>query len=377
MFTKNRPEKIRQNFPALSRYTFLNTASMAPLPAQTRDAMTALLAEQSEKIYLNMNTWVKNIAVTRKLAAKITGGKESEIAFIRNTSDGVSIVASGLRWKKGDEVIINDLEFPSNVYPWLNLKRRGVKIRVVKSKNGMVTPEMIAKQITPKTKLLAISSVQFSTGYRADLALLGQMARDNGFLFFVDAIQSLGVLPMDVKKFGIDFLACGGHKWLCAPEGIGIFFCDESRLDQLDLVRLGWNTVEDNLNFSKINFTIKKSAGRFEEGTTNLVGLYGLRESLKLLLDSKIERNEKHVLSLNEHLRTELLNTGYKLLSPSDEKTRSGIVIFSASDPSQNSSLVKKLTQHKVLVIERGGGVRISPHFFNTTEDIDRLLSFL
>ncbi|VAX18047.1 Cysteine desulfurase, partial [hydrothermal vent metagenome] len=352
-------------------------ASMAPLPAQARDAMTTLLLEQSESIYLNMNRWLANIAQTRKLAAKITGAKAEEIAFIRNTSDGVSIVASGIRWKKGDEIIINDLEFPSNVYPWLNLERLGVKIVKVESKDGIVSPSMLIKHVTPKTKLLAISSVQFSTGYRVDLATLGQMARDQDFLFFVDAIQSLGVLPMDVKEFGIDFLSCGGHKWLCAPEGIGIFFCDESRLDLLDLTRLGWNSVENNLNFSNIDFTIKKTAGRFEEGTTNLVGLYGLQASLELLLEKGIERNEEHVLNLNEHLRHRLAGMGYKILSPQDEKRRSGIVIFSTADPSQNEMLVKKLANEKVLVIERGGGVRVSPHFFNTMEDIDRLLSLL
>jgi len=377
MFDKNESEKIRKSFPALSQYTFLNTASMAPLPAQARDAMTTLLLEQSESIYLNMNRWLANIAQTRKLAAKITGAKAEEIAFIRNTSDGVSIVASGIRWKKGDEIIINDLEFPSNVYPWLNLERLGVKIVKVESKDGIVSPSMLIKHVTPKTKLLAISSVQFSTGYRVDLATLGQMARDQDFLFFVDAIQSLGVLPMDVKEFGIDFLSCGGHKWLCAPEGIGIFFCDESRLDLLDLTRLGWNSVENNLNFSNIDFTIKKTAGRFEEGTTNLVGLYGLQASLELLLEKGIERNEEHVLNLNEHLRHRLAGMGYKILSPQDEKRRSGIVIFSTADPSQNEMLVKKLANEKVLVIERGGGVRVSPHFFNTMEDIDRLLSLL
>lgn len=361
----------------LSGYTFLNSASMAPFPAPSRDAMTALVRDQSERAYLGMEEWIKAVAETRSLAAKITGASEGEIAFIRNTSDGVSLVASGYPWREGDEVIINDLEFPSNVYPWLNLERRGVKVITVKSSDGKVTPTAIAEYLTEKTRIVAISTVQFSTGYRAGIAALGQLAREKGFLLFVDAIQSLGALPMDVKGMGVDFLSCGGHKWLCAPEGIGIFFCDKSRLDTLELTRLGWNTVKDCLNFGNIDFTIKEDAGRFEEGTANLMGIYGMRESLKLLMSHGIERNEKHILALNELLADALKRKGYNLLSPLGEGERSGIIIFSAPDGGRNKELAKKLNDAGVLVIERGAGIRVSPHFFNTPDDIERLISEL
>ncbi len=377
MFTPDKSDEIRKNFPMLSNFTFLNSASLTPLPAPTRNAMIALLTELSESAYLKMEEWEKTIRETRKLAAKIVNCSEEEVAFIRNTSDGISLVASGFPWKAGDEVIINDLEFPSNVYPWLNLTKRGVRVTTVKNRDGRITLDSIADAVSEKTKIVAISTVQFSTGFRSDIAALGQMAKERGFLLFVDAIQSLGVLPMDVKKMGIDFLSCGGHKWLCAPEGIGIFFCDESRLDLLELNSLGWNTVKGCLNFSTIDFTIKENAGRFEEGTPNLAGIYGLKESLKLLMKNGIEQNRDHVFSLNNQLIKGLLSKGYKILSPLEDDERSGITIFTSHNPSKNSALVQKLNKEGVLVMERGDGIRVAPHFFNIVEDIEHLLDIV
>ena len=376
-FTPSEIGEIRKEFPILGRYTFLNSASMAPLPRVSAEAVSALLREQSEMAYLGMEEWKKNIDKTRRLAADIIGAGEGEVAFVRNTSDGVSLVASGYPWKEGDEVIINDLEFPSNVYPWLNLERRGVRVRTVKNRDGRVTVDSIAEAVTSRTRMLAISTVQFSTGFRADLAALGQLAKDNGFLLFVDAIQSLGLLPMDVKGFGVDFLSCGGHKWLCAPEGIGIFFCDTDRLDSIEPTRLGWNTVVNSLDFGKIDFRLKPDAGRFEEGTVNLAGIYGLGESLRLIMSKGIERNMEHALALNEQLVDGLRSRGYKVLSPLGANERSGIIVFSSTSADENTKLRKRLDEAGVLVIERGGGIRVSPHFFNTEEDIQRLLAEL
>ncbi len=374
MFDQNKSLNIRQNFPILGEYTFLNSASMAPLPLETSNVMANLLTELTEQAYLNMESWDKTIAQTRALAAKITGGSYEEMAFIRNTSDGVSLVASGLPLKAGDEVIINDLEFPSNVYPWLNLEKKGVIVKIVKSRGGRVETESIAREVTANTKIVAISTVQFSTGYRSDISRLGQLAREKNFLLFVDAIQSLGLIPMDVKAMNIDFLSCGGHKWLCAPEGIGIFFCDKRNLNSLDLVRLGWNSVTDSRNFASIDFRLRPTAERFEEGSSNLVGIYGLRESLNVVMENGVENNFNHVLALNDHLAKKLLSKNYKILSPLGENERSGILVFSSRNRGDNAALAKKLQKNGVLVIERGGGIRVSPHFFNTIDDIDKLI---
>lgn len=376
-FTAMESNEIRSQFPIFEKYVFLNAAALSPIPEPARKAMADVAEEIALSAYLGHEKWKDRIAETRKLAASLVGAGEEEVAFIRNTSDGVSLVASGFPFAEGDEVVINDLEFPSNVYPWLNLRSKGVTVRIAKSVNGRVTPDMIAREVTPRTKIVAISTVQYATGFRADIAGIGQMARDRGFLFFVDAIQSLGAIPMDVKKHGVDFLSCGGHKWLCAPEGIGVFYIARERLDLLRLTRVGWNTVMDAHNFSNIDFTPKPVAGRFEEGTMNIIGVYGLRESLKTVMSRGVERNEAHILSLNALLAENLRSRGYAVLSPMGEGERSGILIFSAKDKSGNESIVKRLNEAGVLVMERGGGVRVAPHFFNTDGDIQRLIAEL
>jgi selenocysteine lyase/cysteine desulfurase len=368
---------IRLQFPIFEKYVFLNAASLCPIPLATCSAIAGVAREIALSAYLGYENWKIRVAQTRKLAAELVGGCEDEVAFIRNTSDGVSLVASGYPFAEGDEVVINDLEFPSNVYPWLNLRSKGVTVRTVKSVDGRVTPDMIAREVTAKTKIVAISTVQYATGYRADLAALGQMARDSGFLLFVDAIQSLGALPMDVKKYGVDFLSCGGHKWLCAPEGIGVFYCAKERLDLLRLTRAGWNTVKDEHNFAKIDFTPKPSAGRFEEGTPNLFGIYGLCESLKTVMSYGMERNEAHILSLTGLLAEGLRSRGYAIASPMGEGERSGILIFTAKDKNNNAQIVKRLNSAGILVMERGAGIRVAPHFFNTAQDIQKLLAEL
>jgi len=373
MFTAAESEAIRRNYPMVSNYIFLNSAGLAPMPTPTRDAVSSFVSDVSNNAYLNMPSWHTTVAKCRTAAAEITAASIEEIAFIRNTADGVSLVAEGYRWREGDEVIIADIEFPSNVYAWLNLKRRGVVVKVVKSQNGRVTPDLIAKEVTPRTKIVAISSVQYSTGYRADLAALGQMARERGFLFFVDAIQSLGALKMDVRRYGIDFLSCGGHKWLCAPEGIGVFYCAKERMDLLDITRAGWHTVKDCLNFGHIDFTLQPTAERFEEGTPNMMGIFGLKESLATVSMLGIERNEEHILCLNDMFREKLAAKGYEMISPSDKSERSNIIIFSAKNRADNSALVKKLEQAKILVMERGAGIRVAPHFFNTAEEVERV----
>ncbi|MBI5814533.1 MAG: aminotransferase class V-fold PLP-dependent enzyme [Nitrospinae bacterium] len=355
----------------------MSSAALAPMPTKTRDAVSAFASDVCDNAYLNMENWKNTVAKTRSAAASITGGGVEEIAFIKNTSDGVSIVAEGLKWREGDEVIIGDIEFPSNVYPWLNLKRKGVTVRVVKSRDGRVTPDMIAEAVTGKTRIVAISSVQYITGYRADLAALGQMARDKGFLLCVDAIQSLGALPMDVKSFGIDFLACGGHKWLCAPEGIGIFYCAKERMELLDVTRAGWHTVKDCYNFGHIDFTLQPTAERFEEGTPNMMGIHGLKESLATVTMMGVERNEEHILALNRLLGERLTAKGFNVLSPIGRGERSNILIFTAKDPRDNGALVKKLHAAKIMVMERGAGIRVAPHFFNTAEEIEKLMEIL
>lgn len=376
-FTGGELERIRAAFPALSEYTFLNAAGMTPLPIPARDAMTSVVADMTQNAYLGINNWVETARAARKAAAQMAGASEREMAFIRNTSDGVSLVASGLRLGEGDEVIINDIEFPSNVYPWLNLARKGVRVITVKSEQGRVTPDAIASAVTPRTKVVAISSVQYLSGYRADLAALGEMAKARGFYLFVDAIQSLGAFPLDVKACGVDFMAAGGFKWMCGPVGSGIFYCDENRLNDLDLARVGWNTVINAQDYADIDFTMRDTAERFEEGSPNVPGIFGLDESMKLLNTYGIERNAAQVISLTDRLVEGLERKGHSVVSPRGEGEKSGIVNFVPKGADDADTIARRLDENKVLVIRRGEGVRVSPHFYNGPEDIDRLLELV
>jgi len=377
LFDSDRSDSIRAQFPALRELTFLNSSGMTPIPLACRDVMTRMIDANLEYAYLKGADWEKSVTQTRQDAARLVGCAVDELAFVKNTSVGVSLVASGLRLAPGDEVIINDLEFPSNVYPWLNLQRKGVVVRIAKSSSGRVTSDAIAAEVTAKTRVVAISSVQYATGHRTDLAALGQMAKDHGFLLFVDAIQSLGVLPMDVKKFGIHFLSAGGFKWLCGPVGSGVFFCDMAKLEDLDIVMAGWNTVRNPILYHEIDFTPKNNAQRFEEGSGGYVGICGLGESVKLLLDTGIDSIESHVVSLTDYLEQKLRSRGIEIHSPRDDGDKSGVLVFRPAAGESPEALFKRLEEKMILTAPRGGGLRVSPHFFNTTADLDRLLEAL
>jgi len=374
LFTQKQSQGIKAAFPALNNMVFLNSAGLTPIPAPCRDVMLEMTQDLCSYAYLKMAKWELQVSKARQTAAAITGCSPKEMAFVKNTSTGVSIVASGLRLAPGDEVIINDLEFPSNVYPWLNLERKGVVVRRAKSVKGKVTPDAIAEQVTTRTKALAISSIQYATGHKTDLAALGQMARDKGFLLFVDAIQSMGAFPMDVKKLGIHFLSAGGFKWLCGPVGTGIFYCDQEKLDDLELTVTGWNTVENPIMYHIIDYKPKNNAQRFEEASGDYIGICGLGESLNILHSTGIEKIGEHIVALTDYLEEKLRSRGYQILSPRDEADKSGIMVFTPLSGKTPEDVCKKLDQKKILTAPRGGGVRVSPHFFNTTEDMDQLL---
>ncbi|MDH5511184.1 MAG: aminotransferase class V-fold PLP-dependent enzyme [Nitrospinota bacterium] len=377
LFTEKQSETVRSRFPALSGMVFLNSAGLTPIPSSCRDVMVEMTQDLCSFAYLKAANWEKSVTKARQTAAAITGCSPEEMAFVKNTSTGVSIVASGLRLAPGDEVIINDLEFPSNVYPWLNLERKGVVIRKAKSSGGKVSPDAIAEQVTSRTKALAISSIQYATGHRTDLAALGQMAREKGFLFFVDAIQSMGAFPMDVKKFGIHFLSAGGFKWLCGPVGSGIFYCDKEKLEDLDLLVTGWNTVENPILYHVIDYKPKKNAQRFEEASGDYIGICGLGESMEILHSAGIDQIGEHILALTDYLEERLLSKGFQILSPREQADKSGIMVFAAPSGSTPEDMCKKLEEKKILTAPRGGGIRVSPHFFNTTEEMDQLLTAL
>jgi len=366
-------EHYRREFPVTEKYVYLDHAGVAPLSLRVKTAIELFLKEATEGGAFHYPKWAEQVAATRQACARLINAAPDEIAFVKSTSHGLSLVANGLDWKPGDNVLVYEKEFPSNLYPWLNLKTRGVEVRTIPSRDNRILIEDIEKLIDARTRLLAISSVQFVNGFRVDLKRLGEICRENKVLLCVDAIQSLGLLPMDVKEFNIDFLSADAHKWLLGPEGIGIFYCRKDLAEKLAPPLLGWKSVRNEFAFEHTNLVLKTDALRFEEGSQNLMGILGLGAAIELLAEAGIEKIENNVLCLGDVIIREAEARGFVVLTPKDRAARGGNITFCGSfDPAK---VRDTLRGRGILVNVRGGGLRVSPHFYNNETDINKLFA--
>ena len=361
-------ENYRNLFPVTKNYVFLNHAAVSPASLRVTEAVAEFYNEcatQASKGYFN---WLAKIDETRNKAAALINAKPEETAFVGNTSGGISIIAEGFKWKSKDAVLVPVSDFPANVYPWMHLARLGVDVRFVQRRNRRFGLKEIEHALVPGTKMLAVSSVDYASGFAADLKELGNFCRKKGLLFCVDAIQSLGVIPIDVKECGIHFLASGGHKWLIGPMGIGILYVGKEVNELINVSRVGWKSVVNEEDF-EINFILKQNALRFEPGTMNLSGIYGLGAALDLLHEIGISNINKKVLAINSMFMEKLLKRNLEITSPLDENERSGILTFiPGGDP---SSCYKFLAERNIMVSLRRGRIRIAPHFYNNKADVD------
>ena len=370
IFSKSEHQEIRRNFPVTKKYIYFDNAGVAPISLPAMKIVNTIAKDICDVGYLKLEDWYLKTEKARKDAAALINSSPDEIAFVKNTSHGLSLLAGGVNWRPDDEIIIADQEFPANVYPWKNLKRQNVKVKTVRSKKGRLLVDDFAKAVTSKTKLISISSVEYATGFRNDIAAIGKICQKKRILFCVDAIQSLGAIPMDVKKNKIDFLAADGHKWLVAPEGIGIFFCRRALIKKLNPVLIGWKTVKDASNYHKINFQLKQDASRFEEGSQNLIGVHALRASIRLLLSIGIEKIEQWNLHLTDLLLKGLKGRGCRILSSTLPQDRSSIISFTTDNKAKDKALVNYLIKNKIIVSLRADGIRLSPHLYNTSAEI-------
>jgi len=368
---KRQIESYREEFPITKRYVYLDHAGVAPVSLRVKRAVEGFLTEASQDGMFGYEGWMNGVKEVRKNCARLVGAEPEEIAFVKNTSHGLSIVAEGLDWKEGDNLIICENEFPSNVYPWLNLGRRGVEIRQAPSRGGRILIEDIIEGLVDRrTRLLAISSVQFTNGFRIDLKRLGEVCREKGVLFSVDAIQSLGAIRMDVREFQVDFLSADGHKWLLAPEGIGIFYCRKGLAERLNPPLIGWKSIENESDYDRIDFRLKTNALRFEEGSFNVMGVVALGAAVGLLLEVGVERVERRVLELGDLIIKEAEKRGFEIRTPKNREERAGIVSLSGGfNPIDVKDKLKALG---IMVNVRGGAIRVSPHFYNTEDEILR-----
>jgi cysteine desulfurase/selenocysteine lyase len=350
----------------------MNHAGISPSPQRVATAIRRFADESLLLDGATYKRWEARAEAVRAAAARLVGARPHEIAFVRNTSDGISLVASAISWRAGDNVVALADEYPSNVYPWFGLERFGVTTRLVPRPGLRFAAADLAELIDERTRAVAVSAVDWQSGFRADLASIATLCRRRRALLVVDAIQALGALQVDVAASGVDVLAAGGHKWLLAPEGCGVLFVSDRVLDQLQPLVLGWKSVVDVGSYLPYRFELRPDATRFEAGSADHLGIHALGAALDLLLDAGPAAIEARVLEITAELAAGLAHLGATVLSPRAAASEcSSIVTFAAGD---TAALHAALTRAGVMVRARLGGIRLAPHFYNDAGDIERVL---
>ncbi len=378
MLTPDRLSAARALFPCTGNgRIYLNHASTSPLSTRVVDAIRSHLTERSTG---SLETYQQDLEIVKRLKgnlARLIGAESPDrIALQPNTSDALNVVAAGLPWKAGDEVLLNDLEFPANVYPYLNLRRHGVELKFLGSRNGEVTAEMIEQASTPRTRLVALSAVQFLTGHRADLAAIGTWCRSSGIVFAVDGIQAVGAVHIDVRKMNIDALAAGGQKWQTAPHGTGFLYLTEELQSRIHQQYLGWLAAADPWNFRNYDQPLAGSARRYEGGSLNFLGIAGYDAAVAMLLEFGIDAIESHLLDLTTALMSglhELPSVG--ILTPEPRAARAGIVTVHLPAGTDAQQFLLKMEQQGITPAQREGKIRLSPHFYNAPGEMEQTVA--
>ncbi|BCX88864.1 cysteine desulfurase/selenocysteine lyase [Methylomarinovum tepidoasis] len=352
---------------------YLNHAGVGPWPRATKQAVSTFAAENARWGAVDYPRWLAvEKRLRKRIRALLNAPSSDDIALVKNTSEAISFVAMGLDWHDGDNVVTSNEEFPSNRIPWEALRDRGVELRQADLAAGKPAEDALFDLVDRRTRLITVSSVQYATGRRMDLERIGEFCRRRGLLFCVDAIQSLGALRADVQAWQADFVMADGHKWLLAPEGLGLFYTTPKARDRLQLLEYGWHMVEHAGDYDRRDWQPATSARRFECGSPNMLGIFGLEASLALLQETGMETVERQVLAnaawLIERIQAD---PDLELLTPPDR--HAGIVTFCPrrDDPAQ---LFEQLRRQKVICALRGGGIRFSPHFHNDTAQLDQAL---
>jgi selenocysteine lyase/cysteine desulfurase len=368
---------IRALFPVTRNYAYLNHASVAALPLPVTNAMNRYLTDRSLRGSDSLTAWDTALERIRQAAAAFIGAGRDEIVFTSSISHGLNIVAAGLDWQPGDNLICAETEFTANVYPWTNLRRRGVEVRFAPACDQCILLDDLAGLMDERTRLVALSFVEFGTGYRNNLDALAELCQSHRAYLCVDSIQGLGALAFSVAQTPVDFLAAHAAKWLLGPIGAGFLYIRRELVTQLDPVMTGWRAVVDRDDYYKYDSPLRDSGERFEPGSPNVVGLLGMEAALGLLQSQGLAEIEARILALTGYLIARLDRLGYEVISPRrHQHQRSGIVCFRHPvHPAQG--LADRLYRAGVLISLRGDVIRVSPHYYNTEDELDRLLNAL
>lgn len=364
--------RYRAEFPITEHSTFLSHAAISPLSRRAADAVRAHLeAVQTQSFlsyYPDMVALVGDLR--QRIVTLINAQSSDEIALMPNTAAGINTAAVSLPLQPGDNVLVLDGDYPANIYPWLQLAYRGVLTKVVPQHAGGLDLNVLEQRIDPRTRVIALSTVMFATGFRNDIAAVGKLCRERGIFFVVDGIQSLGAFPLDVQACGIDFLAAGSQKWLLSAPGSGFLYCRHDLLDQLvPGAYVGASSVVDPMNYLDYNLSFPQSADRFHTGTMGLLPIVALHATLTLLQEVGIEQIRQQIGTLVDALMSDLEERGYRLSASTAPDHRSGIIVAQVADA---EAVSQRMNEDGVVVTARGSGVRFAPHFYNTLEEVLR-----
>jgi cysteine desulfurase/selenocysteine lyase len=359
-------------FPVRRNLLWLHHAGISPLCPPAAEAMRAFAAEAAEWASFHYSTWLDAYEGLRVAAGRLIGASPREIAIVKNTSEGIATVQLGIDWKPGDRVVAFREEFPANFYPWKLLEARGVAVDWLSIYDPLERVERAARG----ARLLAISHVNYLTGHRVDLEAIGAICHKKGVFFLVDAIQGLGVFPVDVERMHIDALAADGHKWLMGPEGCGILYLRRGRQDEVRPAEFGWTNVAGFHDYGSRDMTLRDDAGRYECGTLNTIGIFGLRAAIEFVLDTGVSLIGERVLALTRALAEGLTARGHELARPWNEATASGILAFRSPSETPESTVARLRSKGMVAAV-RQGWVRLSPHFYQSEQDVAEVFTQL
>ena len=370
---QGKPPLSRSQFAVTQRYVYLNHAATGILPQPTHAALGAFLDAQAGEGVVGIARYEMKMPAYREHIGRFIGASAAEIGVLRNTSDGANVVAQGIDWQPGDRVILSNNEFPANAIPWLALRRRGVEIDFIDTSRERMTPGVLRARMTDRTRVVTVSWVSFEDGYRHDLEALAAVTHEREAWFCVDAIQGLGAFPLDVRAQGVDVLFSGGQKWLLALQGVSFIYVRASLLDRLVTGSPGWRSVSDIWDFLEYDQPFAPNASRFEGGTPNFIGAVSLDRSMSVIEEAGTQAIGAHVLDLTDHLAEGLLACGANLRTLRGPGISSGIVTFKLPgvDP---IALGRALQSEGVVTTWRASGIRVSPHGYNTHDEIDTLL---
>jgi selenocysteine lyase/cysteine desulfurase len=370
--------ELRSLFPVTNRAIYVNHAAVSPLPTPTFEAIESQLKDVRDNGSINFRNWIAIKERTRSLLAELLGARPQQVAFMRNTSDSLSTVANGLAWRSGQNIVTFRREFPANIYPWLRLRDAfGVEVRMCEERDGRVDIDELENLVDANTRVIAVSSVQYASGFRADLERLGRLARKRDALLVVDVIQSLSVLPLNVEDQLVDVAAGASHKWLLGPEGVGYLYLSDRARERIQPTLVGWISVPNPEDYN--NFEQGWNAGTlaWETGTASTALIHGLHASLELLRTTGTERIAAYLENLTDYLCEKLKSKNYRVVSARGAGEKSQIVCIQHSGEMSAMKLYGLLKGQNIITAPRGNRLRIAPHFYNSFQEMDDIVSVL